>query len=58
VTTNYGGWRKTTLLNPAPTRTKKPRKAKKLRTRKGKKMGMFGWTVLSIFLLMLLMSGV
>lgn len=54
VTTNYGGWRKTTLLNPI-TKTKKAKKAKMPRRRNSKpmKMSTIGWIVLALFILSL-----
>jgi hypothetical protein len=57
VTTNAGGWRKTTLLNPV-TKTKKPPKAKMPRRRNSKNasLGLFGWAVLIIIALSLLNS--
>lgn len=57
VTTNMGGWKKVTLLNPVGrsirSKTKKP---KKYKSSKSKPLGVFGWSVLIIILISLAYS--
>lgn len=54
VTTNMNGWRKVVLLNPI-TRSKS-KKPKKYKSTKSKPIGVFGWSVLGIILVLLAFS--